>query len=75
MPVTITGGITFTGNGVTMVGAPTVATAGWYAGGSIGPSTLSTVQRITYATDTATASVRGPLSSARYGLAGAAGLQ
>jgi hypothetical protein len=29
---------------------------------------VSTVDRITYATDTATAGVRGPLSSARYKL-------
>ena len=33
---------------------------------------MSTVDRITYATDTATASVRGPLSAGRYGM-GAAG--
>jgi hypothetical protein len=32
---------------------------------------VSSVQRITYATDTATASVRGPLSLARYGLSAA----
>ena len=37
-------------------------TAAWFGGGS-GP--VSTVDRITYATDTATASVRGPLSAAR----------
>lgn len=66
MPVTITGGVTFTGNGVTMVGAPVVATAGWYAGGV----PISTIDRITFATDTATASVRGPLSSPRYQAAG-----
>ena len=71
MPVTITGGITFTGNGVTMEGAPSVATAGWYSGGRVGPSTLSTVNRMTFATDTATASVRGPLSLARRASAGA----
>ena len=63
MPVTITGGVSFTGNGVTMAGAPTVATAGWFGGG-LGPS--STVDRVTFATDTATATVRGPLSSATY---------
>lgn len=68
MPVTITAGITFSGGGLTMVGAPVIATAGWYAGGT--PST-SLVDRITFATDTATASVRGPLSSARYQAAGA----
>jgi len=36
---------------------------------------LSTVDRITYATDTATASVRGGLSTARYQLAAAGGIQ
>ena len=42
-------------------------TDGWFGGGSIGapPAPQSTVDRITYATDTATASVRGPLSSVR----------
>ena len=65
MPVTITGGVSFTGNGVTMAGAPpSQATAGWYAGGNTG--SLSTVQRITFATDTATATVRGPLSAGTY---------
>lgn len=57
MPVTITGGISFTGNGVTMAGAP-VATAAWFAGGSTG----SAVQRITFETDTAIPTARGPLS-------------
>ena len=55
MPVTITGGISFSG-GVSMVGAPpSDATAGWFGSGSI--------DRITFATDTATASSRGPLNS------------
>jgi hypothetical protein len=44
-------------------------TDGWFGGGSPGP--VSTVSRITYATDTATASVRGPLSSANRYLAAA----
>jgi hypothetical protein len=44
---------------------------GWFGGGIDG-SYFSTVQRITYATDTATASVRGPLSSVRAAM-GAAG--
>jgi hypothetical protein len=70
MPVTITGGVSFSGGGVSMVGAPpTVATAGWYGGGN-GP--VSTIDRITFATDTATATARGPLSSATYNL-GASG--
>ena len=46
---------------------------GWFGGGSApgSPNQVSTVDRITYATDTATASVRGPLSLARFGLAAA----
>ena len=50
-------------------------TDAWFGGGAIGaPSNAvqSTVDRITYATDTATASVRGPLSSSKSSL-GAAG--
>ena len=46
------------------MGATGNATDGWFGGGS----NKSTVDRITYATDTATASVRGPLSIAREGL-------
>jgi len=79
MPVTITGGVTITGTGVTMFGpapgpAP-VSTAGWFGGGyapGAGPAAgnYSTVTRLTFATDTATATVRGPLSLARYGFAG-----
>jgi len=49
-------------------------TDGWFGGGQNpgSPATiLSTVDRITYATDTATASVRGPLSSSRGALAAA----
>jgi hypothetical protein len=49
-------------------------TDGWFGGGQIlspASSSRSTVDRITYATDTATASVRGPLSSARAYLAAA----
>jgi len=48
-------------------------TDGWFGGGDPGP--LSTVDRITYATDTATASTRGPLSLARQQLAAAGGIQ
>ena len=58
-------GISFSG-GFTFTEAP--LEAAWFGGGS-GP--LSTVQRITYATDTATATVRGPLSLARFNLAAA----
>ena len=71
MPVTITAGITFSGGGLTMEFAPpSQATAGWFGGGRNpgegGP--LSSVSRITFATDTATASSRGPLSAARYSI-------
>lgn len=52
-------------------------TYGWFAGGNPGPlpapsaNTVSTIDRITYSNDTATASVRGPLSAIKYGIAGA----
>ena len=62
MSITITGGISFSG-GVGIVAPPSVATAGWFGGGYQGYlSERSTVDRITYATDTATASVRSFLS-------------
>ncbi len=48
-------------------------TDGWFSGGIPGPR--STVDRITYATDTATATARGPLSGARAYLAAAGGTQ
>lgn len=72
MSITITGGITLNGGGWTVVAAPpTVATAGWFAGGAaFGPgSGINWVERITFATDTATASSRGNLSTAVRGLA------
>ena len=62
----LTSGFTFTPP------PPPENTAAWFGGGG---ATVSTVDRITYATDTATASVRGPLSLARYQLAAASGLQ
>ena len=55
---------------------------GWFGGGGdpaaftpTGPTTSTIIHRITYATDTATAAVRGPLSSGRTALAGAGGIQ
>ena len=53
---------------------------GWFGGGagyngSLVYTYLSLVDRITYATDTATASTRGPLSLARNGIGAAGGLQ
>ena len=69
MSITITGGISF-GGGVGITAAPPGGpTAGWFGGGYAPGSPTSTVQRITFATDTATASIRGPLSLARRGLA------
>jgi hypothetical protein len=70
MSITITGGISFSG-GVDIIAPPSVATAGWSGGGQLGPSNISTVDRMTFATDTATATSRGPLSSARYSISGA----
>jgi hypothetical protein len=65
---TITGGVSFSG-AVSMSDEPPFQenTAAWFGGGA----SSSLVNRITYATDTATASVRGPLSLARSGLAAA----
>ena len=76
MSITITGGISF-GGGVGITAAPpSTPTAGWFAGGQL-PNTgnLSTVDRTTYATDTATASSRGPLASASYSMATCSGAQ
>jgi hypothetical protein len=45
-------------------------TYGWYIGGEVNSPSLavvSIIDRITYATDTATASIRGPLSGTKYG--------
>ena len=61
--VTITAGGSFSG-GFTFTEAPLQNTAAWFGGAN-----LSTVDRVTFATDTATASVRGPLSLARQSLA------
>jgi hypothetical protein len=74
MSVTITlGGVTITGSGVSFSAAPppSVASAGWFQGGAT-PGITSRVQRVTFVTDTATASIRGPLSSNRQ-FAAAAG--
>jgi hypothetical protein len=42
-----------------------ILTDAWFGGGD----TVTTVDRITFSNDTATASLRGPLSLARHGLA------
>lgn len=68
MSVTFSGGITFTGGGFSFTAAPPAApTAGWFSGGQQLPSygAVTTVDRITFATDTATASVRGPIAQPR----------
>ena len=66
MSVTFSGGITFTGGGFSFTAAPpTTGTAGWFGGGN---GLLTTIDRITFATDTAAASVRGPLSAGTYKL-------
>ena len=70
MSITISGGITLASGGWTITAAPpSTATAGWWGAGQNNTS----VQRVTFATDTATASLRGPLnaSSYFYGLAAA----
>jgi len=69
MPVTITAGITFSGGGLTMAFAPpSGATASWYA-----VQSGSTINRITYATDTATSTNRGLLSISQNGNGAGAG--
>ena len=70
MTITFTSGISFSG-GFTFTPPPPPPenTAAWFGGGAYGAR--STVDRITYATDTATASVRGPLSGGRFYLAAA----
>jgi len=64
---TITDGVSFSG-GFTMTNAPAPAvpenTAAWFGGGAYPTQTL--VDRITFATDTATASVRGPLNNSGF---------
>jgi len=70
MSVTFSGAFTFTGGGftATLAPPPSEATATWFGGGFVSVYT-SLVGRITYATDTATATVRGPLSIGRQSLA------
>jgi hypothetical protein len=57
-------------------GSTDFSTYGWFGGGysPSGGTWLSTVQRITYATDTATASYRGSLASAVYKMSGTSGI-
>lgn len=53
------------GGGISILPPPSTPNSGWFGGGD-GPNSL--VSRITYATDTATGSTRGPLSVARKSL-------
>ena len=73
MTITLEGGITLFGIIFTPP-PPPENTAAWFGGGStdsgLNVTRFSTVQRITFATDTATASVRGPLSLYNMGAAG-----
>ena len=46
---------------------------GYFAGGEPGPGAISTIDRIDYSNDTATASPKGSLSVAKYSAAGASG--
>jgi hypothetical protein len=53
--------------GVECIAGSGDTTYGWFAGGKGSPGDkISTVNRITYATDTATGTTRGPLNAARY---------
>jgi hypothetical protein len=47
---------------------PTVPNAGYFGGGSDGTNNLASIDKVDYANDTATASVRSALSLARFGL-------
>ena len=70
MSVTITGGITISSTGGVSFIMPPSATDGWWAGGA--PSN-SAVSRITFATDTASATTRGPLAFAQFAGPGSTG--
>jgi len=71
MSVTFSGGITFTGGGFSFTAAPPpTATNGWWAGGA--PSN-SAVSRITFATDTDSATTRGPLAFSQFDGPGSTG--
>jgi hypothetical protein len=48
---------------------PTVPNAGYFCGGGDGTNNLASIDKVDYANDTATASVRSALSGARFGLA------
>ena len=66
MSATFTGGVTISGGWTLSAAPPSQPTASWFSG--------ATFDRITYATDTATASVRGPMVSSTYRNAAAGNL-
>jgi hypothetical protein len=69
MSITITGGISF--SGAVSIVAPPSGPAGWfYGGGNLGGK-FSSIQRIIFASDTVTASVRGQLTASLYQTAAA----
>ena len=69
MSVTFSGAFTFSGGGFTATLAPPGG-GGWFSGGYVPSSgATSTVEKITFATDTAVASSRGPLNTAVFALA------
>jgi len=77
MAIVFSGG--FIASGFTIVAGPAGSppnTEAWFGGGrDYFGIILSTINRITYATDTNTASVRGPLSSVKYQHAAASNIQ
>lgn len=63
-------GLTISGGGITIASPPSLS-AGWFAGGYYSGGTYyTTVSRIMFASDTVTASSRGPLSISRQLLGG-----
>jgi hypothetical protein len=56
-------GVTLSGGFQIQLPPTNLPTAGWYAGGFNNPSMYSSINRLTFATDTVNTSTRGPLSS------------
>jgi hypothetical protein len=69
MSITITGGISF--SGAVSIVAPPSGPAGWFYGGGNPGGKISSIQRIIFASDTVTASVRGQLTASLYQTAAA----
>ena len=64
-------GITTTGAAVNFEKQNVFSYPYGYTGGGVAPPVYSTIQRIDFSNDTATASIRGPLSAIRYTCVGA----